>query len=290
MAHRSAGSACRTTRAPVVARASIERTDLGADESRQLGRDVEMWCGNANDLDRTATVCDAQNGGCVEAMSFRPVAPRRLDARRGVHEHTIQVEQHGIAGEGDRPRDHTRRYRSALELDKNAAGGNVERAERSLLPSCHEEVAMVSPDRTPTFGDREAGPLFRPELPTVPADMSMGEFAALNDAAQDMVDMGRLAVAVENEQILRRQIETGIAANSTRGKRRSRPPSSSSWCRMGSRPRRAPGARVHRRVGHCVPRRRRRRDRTPRDGTRRGRRVHVSRYAHRTVQRTDGRH
>jgi predicted ester cyclase len=66
---------------------------------------------------------------------------------------------------------------------------------------------MVSPDGTPIFGDREAGPSFRPEVPTVPADMSLGEFAALNDAAQEMVDVGRLAAAAENEQLLRRQIE-----------------------------------------------------------------------------------
>jgi predicted ester cyclase len=66
---------------------------------------------------------------------------------------------------------------------------------------------MVSPEGTPIFGDREAGPSFRPEVPTVPADMSMGEFAAMNDAAQEMVDVGRLAAAVENEQLIRRQIE-----------------------------------------------------------------------------------
>jgi predicted ester cyclase len=66
---------------------------------------------------------------------------------------------------------------------------------------------MVSPDGTPAFGDREAGPSFRPEVPTIPADMSMGEYAALSDAAQEMVDVGRLAAAVENEQLIRRQIE-----------------------------------------------------------------------------------
>ncbi|GEM_PF-386123 len=67
---------------------------------------------------------------------------------------------------------------------------------------------MNHSDGTPTFADRESNQSFQPRSPagTPPADMAPATRTPLADATGETAELGRVAAAVENEQLVRRQL------------------------------------------------------------------------------------
>ena len=71
--------------------------DLALLDVIRLRLRVEMGRHFADRLDRALAVGDVDNMLGIEPVLSRPRAPDARDARRGVDQHSVQVEQDGLA-------------------------------------------------------------------------------------------------------------------------------------------------------------------------------------------------
>jgi len=70
---------------------------LQSHELRELGVGVEPWSDDADRIDGTPSVYDGQEVFRREPVPASPVGPVSLDVGGGVHENSVEVEEHGAA-------------------------------------------------------------------------------------------------------------------------------------------------------------------------------------------------